>query len=409
MIPLPLETVAELCPGDLRTAPGAHEVTGVKIDSRAVEPGDLFVAVGAGEAFLGGALAQGAAATLVPQDPHAALAALGRAVRDRAPARVVGITGSMGKTTTKDILAAICRAERRTVAAERSFNAELGVPLTLCRLEHDTEVCVVELAMRGFGQIAALCEIARPEIGVVTNIGPVHLEKVETLAGVTRAKAELVDALPAGGTAIVPADFPVDRSDLEVVRLGEDVRVESFDPPFLVTSIGTVEVDFTARHLATGALAALAAARALGVQLPPRLEVVFAEWRNQELPLPDGGLLINDSWNANPVSMRAALEHLVDRAGGRRTVAVLGSMAELGDYSDEGHREVASAIGEAGIEVVVAVGAEARPYGGLAAADAEEAIAIVETLLRPGDCVLVKGSRALRLERVADALVSLRA
>src|SRR5206468_10047713 len=143
-----------------------------------------------GTGYLEDALARGAAATLVPQDPFAAMAALGSLVRDRSSARVVGITGSTGKTGTKDILAALCRPSARTVAAEASFNNELGVPLTLCRLEPDTEVCILELAMRGFGQIAELCAIARPEIGAITNVGPVHLELVGDVAGVRRAKTE---------------------------------------------------------------------------------------------------------------------------------------------------------------------------------------------------------------------------
>src|SRR5207248_11161603 len=164
---------------------------------------------------------RGAAATLVPDDPFAALARIAREVRARSSARVVGITGSMGKTSTKDILAALCMPVARTIAAEASYNNEIGVPLTLCRLEPDTEVCVLELAMRGIGQIAALCEIARPELGVITNIGPVHLELVDSLEGVRRAKGELIEALPQGGTAIVPLDFPVDRDDLDVVRIGE--------------------------------------------------------------------------------------------------------------------------------------------------------------------------------------------
>ena len=177
MIPLRLDEVAALCPGRLERA-DAEEIIGAVIDSRRVRPGDLFVAVGGGTAFLDDARARGAAATLVPQDVFAELGALGRVVRERSGARVVGITGSTGKTSTKDILAALCRDQARTVAAEASFNNELGVPLTLCRLEPDTEVCVLELAMRGLGQIAELCEIARPDVGVITNVGPAHLELV---------------------------------------------------------------------------------------------------------------------------------------------------------------------------------------------------------------------------------------
>jgi len=405
VIPLPVHELRGL--GELDAS--ADEVTGVRVDSRLVSAGDLFVAVAGGEAHVDDARARGAAATLVPRDAFAALAAIARSVRDRSSARVVGITGSYGKTTTKDVLAAIAGPQARTVAAERSFNNEVGLPLTLCRLEADTEICIVELAMRGFGQIAELAAVARPELGVLVAVGQVHLEKVGSLEGVVRAKSELVAALPPGGTAIVPADFPVDRDDLEVVRVGEDVRVESFEPPHLRTTLGHVEVSFTARHLAVNALCALAAARALGLELPQRLDVEFSDMRNQELELPGGGLLINDAWNANPVSMRAALEHLRDRAAGRRTVAVLGDMAELGAYSEEGHLEVARAAAEVGVDVLVAVGPQARAYGGRWAARLDEAIAVVLEEVRPGDCVLVKGARSMGLEGIAAALTNVAA
>ena len=409
MIPLTLEEVAALAPGELQAEPWAGSVTGVQIDSRRIEEGDLFVAVGAGREFRKHALARGAAATLVPDDSFAALAALGKVVRDRSNARVVAITGSIGKTTTKDLLAAICEGQRRTVAAERSFNNELGVPLTLCRLEQDTELCIVELAMRGFGQIAELAAYTRPEVGVITVIAPVHLEMVGSLEGVARAKAELIEALAAGGAAVVPSGFAVERRDLQVVHVGEDVTLEIFEPPRLVTSLGTFEVGFSARHLAVNALTALATAQVLGLELPARIEATFAEWRNQELELPGGGLLINDAWNAHPISMRAALEHLAERAGGRRRVAVLGQMAELGDYADEAHREVARAVDEIGVDVLIAVGPEARVYGGRWTADAAEAIEALREELRPGDCVLVKGARVLELETVAEALTAVKA
>ena len=167
-----------------------------------------------------------------------------------------------------------------------------------------------------------------------------------------------------------------------------------------------VEVDFTARHLAVNALTALATARALGLEIPARLQVDFTEWRNEELPLPGGGVLVNDAWNANPVSMRAALEHLVRLADGRRTVAVLGDMAELGAYSDEGHLEVAHALEELSIDAVVAIGPCSAAYGGRHAETVDQALAILEEIVHPGDCVLVKGARAMGLERVAEALTT---
>ncbi len=409
MIPLALDTVKDLVPGQLDRAGWTSEITGVQIDSRRIEEGDLFVALGEGADYRKHAFARGAAATLVPDDAFAGLAALAGEVRGQSGARFVAITGSMGKTSTKDILAAICAPQAPTVAAERSYNAEIGVPLTVCRVERETKICILELAMRGFGQIAELCAFTRPEVGVITNVGPVHLEKVGTLEGVIRAKTELIDALPPGGTAIVPADFIVARQDVEVVRVGEDVRLESFQPPLLRTSLGNVEVNFSAQHLAPNALIALAAARVLDLEIPERLDVAFAEWRNQELPLPGGGLVINDAWNANPISMRAALEHLRQLAAGRRRIAVLGEMAELGDYTDEAHRDVARSVEEIGVDILLSVGERARVYGGRPVADADEAIAILREELRPGDCVLVKGARVLGLERVAESLAGVTA
>jgi UDP-N-acetylmuramoyl-tripeptide--D-alanyl-D-alanine ligase len=424
VIPLSLREIDSLCTGTLSTAPGAEDVTGVKIDSRRIEPGDLFVAVRGGREFTADALERGAAAALVPDDAFAALGALGNAVRRRASARVVGITGSVGKTSTKDILAALCAPHARTVAAEASYNAELGVPLTLCRLEVDTEICILELAMRGFGQIAELCEIAGPELGVVTSVAPVHLEFVGSLEGVARAKAELLQALPDGATAVVPADASVLEPFLEdrlhVVRFGPggEVTLELFDPPRLVADVGgtriELEVGFTAAHQAANALPALAAYRALGLPLDEVAEgagqIEFSRLRGEEIELPGGGTLINDCWNANPVSMKAALAHLRTRAGGR-TVAVLGAMAELGADAEAYHREVGQAA--AGVDLLIAVGPLARGYveragHGVWAETVEEGIQELELRLEPGDTILVKGSRALGLEAVGEALTSVK-
>ena len=409
MIPLRLDELPAL--GELGAR--AETITGVQVDSRRVEPGDLFVAVGRGGDFREDALARGAAATLVPERPFEALAVLGSLVRERSGARVVGITGSTGKTSTKDILAALCATAARTVAAEASYNNEIGVPLTLCRLEPDTEVCVLELAMRGFGQIAELCEIARPHVGVVTNVGPVHLELVGSLEGVLRAKGELVEALPPGGTAIVPVEFPVEREDVEVVRLGEPEARREGDR----TVVGGVSFNFTARHQAANAAAALAALDALGLERPTRVDAEWSRWRGEELPLPGGGLLINDAYNANPVSMRAALEHLAETAGGRRRVAILGEMAELGPGAPTFHAELGREVAGHGVDVLLAVGELAQAYVDEAAGvpvrrwapDADAAAEAAPELVRPGDCVLVKASRAVGLERVAEALAAVSA
>jgi UDP-N-acetylmuramoyl-tripeptide--D-alanyl-D-alanine ligase len=412
VIAIPLDEVRPLG----RVEGDAAEVTGVKIDSRRIEPGDLFVAVRGGVNFLDQARQRGAAATLVPDDDFAALAALGRAIRDRSTAEVVGITGSTGKTSTKDIVAALVRPHRRTVAAEASFNAELGVPLTLARLEPDTEVLIAELAMRGFGQIAALCEIARPTLGVITTIGPVHLEFVESVEGVARAKAELLEALPRGAKAVIPATAkelaPYVRADLDVVRVGEDARLVSFEDGRVELDLDgsrvTVETPFRVAHQAENTLTAAAAYWALGLPLERIGEgaagIELSRLRGEELPLEGGGVLINDCWNANPASMAAALRDLSARNGGRR-IAVLGGMAELGADGPRYHREIGALTSE--LDAVVGVGDLAREYDPTHwVPDAEAAAKLLRELLQPGDVVLVKGSRSVGLERVAQNLNS---
>jgi UDP-N-acetylmuramoyl-tripeptide--D-alanyl-D-alanine ligase len=399
MIALELSFVEPL--GRLTARPWASEVTGVKIDSRLVDEGDLFVAVAGGADFVAHALARGAAATLVPQDPHTALAAIAGEVRNRSHARVVGITGATGKTTTKDILSALCSPHLRTIANEGNFNNELGVPLTLCRLEPDTELCIAEMAMRGLGQIAWLAAFARPDVAVITNIGPVHLELVESVENVARAKAELIAALPPGGVAVVPDDPLLEpyltRNDIEIRRVGP------------VTEPFPVETSYRARHQVQNTLTALTVCEALGVPAPARLEVEFSPLREEEHELPGGILLLNDCYNANPLSMRAALEHLSERAGERRRIAVLGEMAELGPDASAYHEQIGRAASELGIDEVVGVGMLARGYltnGGRWFATADEAAAALGGLLEPGDVVLVKGSRAAGLEAIAAKLTT---
>jgi UDP-N-acetylmuramoyl-tripeptide--D-alanyl-D-alanine ligase len=420
VIPLAIDEARSICPGELRVAAGASTIMGVEIDSRRAGRGDLFVAIRGGVAFVDDALARGASA-LVPDDPFAAMAALGRWARDRSRARVVGVTGSAGKTSTKDILAALCRPVARTVAAESGHNNEIGLPLTLTRIEADTEVVVTEMGMRGLGQIAALCELARPHVGVITSVAPVHLEFVGTVENVARAKAEVVESLSSDGVAIVPSAAPeLDpflRADVELRRFGRggDVTLERFDPPLLVADVrGTLvelDVPFTQRVQAHNTLAALAAYDALGLPLDRAhegaREIAFSRWRGEEYDLPGGGLVINDAYNANPASMHAALEHLVERAAGRRTVAVLGEMAELGPESPRYHDEVGRAARRLGIDVVVAIGGSlAHEYGAdVEARDVGDAVERLRELLAPGDAVLVKASRAAGLEAVADALV----
>jgi UDP-N-acetylmuramoyl-tripeptide--D-alanyl-D-alanine ligase len=387
----------------------ADAVTGVRVDSRLVRPGDLFVAVSGGEAFREDARARGAAATLVPDDAHAALAALGSAVRARSDARVVAITGSVGKTSTKDILAALLRSHLRTVAAPHGFNNELGLPLTLCLVEPETEVVVTEMAMRAPGQIRDLARVAQPHLGVITSIAPVHLEQLGSLENIARAKAELLEELPAGAVAVLPEDTPELEpfvpDGLDVRRFGRPEAEVREGRTHIRWEGGDVVFGFSARHQATNAAAALTAAEALDVEPPTEpVDVEFSLWRSHETDLPGGGLLINDAWNANPLAMRAALAHLLERADGRRTVAILGEMAELGTEAARYHAEVGREAER--VDVVLGVGELARHYGpdewvGTARAAVEAARGLVQ----PGDAILVKGSRSVGLEVVADALL----
>jgi UDP-N-acetylmuramoyl-tripeptide--D-alanyl-D-alanine ligase len=411
VIPVELELIEPL--GRLIARPWASEVTGLQIDSRRIEEGDLFVAVGGGEDFVRHALARGAAAALVPEDAHGALAAVGGAVRDRTTARVVGITGAAGKTTTKDILATLCAPHRRTVASEGNFNNELGVPLTLGRIEPDTEVCIVEMGMRGIGQIAWLASFARPEIGVITNIAPVHLELVGTVENVARAKAELIEALPSGGTAVVP-DEPLlepylHRTDIEIRRFGRPEEPGRFRIGDREIRLGTT---YAGPHQLQNTLAALTVCDVLGLPIEDGvLDVRFSPLREEVIELPDRVTLINDCYNANPASMRAALEHLSTFAGERRKVAVLGEMAELGDQAISYHREIGEEVGRSGVEAIVAVGPLAAEYlvpllgvEAVQVATAEDAVSGLIAVMRPGDVVLVKGSRSVGLEAVAAKL-----
>jgi UDP-N-acetylmuramoyl-tripeptide--D-alanyl-D-alanine ligase len=416
VIPLSNEEIAALEIGRFEGAEPGRSVTAIKADSREVGQGDLFVALNAGVRYIEEARARGAA-TLVPNDQEVALAALAALVRSKSDARVVAVVGSAGKTTTKDILGALCAPHAPTIWAEKSLNNEIGLPLTVCRLEPETAILVTEMGMRGLGQIAALCSIARPEIAVVSHIGPEHLELLGTVERVAEANAEAIASLPPGGTAVIPARCPELAPYLE----RDNITVRSFDPDDVESAGGTtrftldgeiveLELPFTQRHHTVNVLAALHAYAALGLPLDRASEgagsIRLSPWRGQEAPLPGGGLVINDAYNANPDSMRAALEHLAERAGERRRVAILGEMAELGAVSDRYHREIGELAARLGIEVM-GVGERARAYDPVAwVAGVEEAIEAARSTLRPGDAVLVKASRAVGLEGIAPEITN---
>ena len=413
MIPLLLDDVRAL---DLGVLDGAGVITGITADSRDAGPGDLFVALNSGVRFVEEARARGAA-TLVPRDQEAALAALASLVRAKSTADVVAVVGSAGKTTTKDILGALCASHVATIWAEKSLNNEIGLPLTVCRLESETRVLVTEMGMRGLGQIAALCAIAQPTLVVVPHIGPEHLELLRTVERVAEANAEAIAALPTGGVAVVPAQSPLDpfliRDDVEVRRFSPvDVEV---DEPVTRFTVGreTVELalPFTQRHLMTNTLAALHVYDALGLPLDRAADgiehIALSPWRGDETELPGGGFVVNDAYNANPDSMRAALVHLDERAAGRRKVAILGEMAELGDGSAAYHDRIGELAADLGIDVI-GVGEAARRYDPVTWVESRaDVVEAAREYLRPGDAVLVKASRAVGLEGIADEITNI--
>ncbi len=416
MIPIRFDEIAALELGRLAGGESGTVVTAIRADSREVGPGELFVAVNTGVRYVDEALARGAA-TLVPDDQDAALAALATLVRSKSDAQVVAVVGSTGKTSTKDILRALCAPHAATIASERSLNNEIGLPLTLLRVEPETRVVIAEMGMRGVGQIADLCAIARPTIALVTSIGPEHLELLGSVEQVATANAEAIAALPAGGTAVVPStaselERHLERDDLEIRRFApDDLEVDDGHARFHVDGrVVELDLPFRQRHQALNTLAALHAYAALGLPLERAAEgvdgIALSPWRGEEHPLRGGGFVINDAYNANPDSMQAALEHLVERAGGRRCVAILGEMAELGETSRTFHLDVGALAKELGV-LVIGVGESARAYDSVAwAPDAAHTAEVARAFLEPGDAVLVKASRAVGLEGIADEITN---
>lgn len=461
MIPLSLAQVADVVGGDLVATVGAADrrVTGVTIDSRTVAPGDLFVALPGdrtdGHRFVAAAVAAGAVGALVAadraeavavsavvvDDPADALLALGAWVRDTVDPTVIAVTGSNGKTTTKDMIAAATRTVP-TVANRGSYNNELGVPLTCCRLTFDTRILVSEVGMRGLGQIAAIGAWLRPTVGVVTSVAPVHLELLGSVEAVAQAKGEMVEALDADGVAVLAADDPrvaamATRTKARVVTFGRspdadfravDVELDDsararfvLDSPY---GRQRVRVSIPGIHHVGNALAALAAATASGVDLPAAVEgletATVSRWRSQ-LDDVGGVRVLNDAYNANPTSVAAALRTLcaLDPAG--RRWAVLGTMAEIGDSSEAEHRATGALTVTLGVDALVTVGdAAAAISAGAEGADHDRrqrrwrvddvaaAAALLDAEVDDGDVVLVKASRSAGLDRVVTAFAEQR-
>ena len=405
----------EAGPGDLFVGLRGASADGGEFAPAALEAGAWGALVGSEHSERAAAASAGAAPVIAVDDPLAALQSLARAWRRELGCKVVGVTGSTGKTSTKDILAAILGARLRTHANLENLNTEIGLPLTILAAPADTEAMVLEMAMRGEGQIAELVAVAEPDVGVIVNVGPVHLELLGTVERVAAAKAELIRDLRAGAACVVPASEPLLeahlRDDLDTITFGPggEVMLLSFDAGRAeIEARGKlIELDlpYDEPHNLLNTLAAVGAALAVGVRPAGAVDPSFSSMRGEIVDLPGGVTVVNDCYNANPMSMRAALQHLAETPADRR-VAVLGTMAELGPGSDAFHREIGEEASALGIDVLVTVGEEAAGYGdgfdgeSYATPTPEEAGALLEEIALPGDRVLVKGSRSVGLERV---------
>lgn len=428
------------------------EIRAVAFDSRDCPPGALFVPIVAerdGHDFIAAALEAGALAYLTSRrveatgierpavievkDTGRALLDLGREARRRLPDRVVAVTGSVGKSSVKDLSAAVLGSRWKTAASPRSFNNEIGVPLTLANADPQTEVAVIEMGARGIGHIRLLCEVARPTVGIVTRVAAVHTALFGSIEDVAAGKGELIEALPPSGTALLNASDPRvlsmrSRSSAAVVTfsgagpeeevVAADVRAtalsldERLRPSFRLESPwgrADVRLSVSGKHNVGNALAAAASGMVLGMEPAAVAEALstarLSPWRMALEKARSGLWVLNDAYNANPTSMAAALDSL-SRLGNGRRVAVLGAMAELDPQdSPRQHREVADLARRLGIDLL-AVDTPAygtKPVAGVGGA--LDALRAIDPPLGPGDAVLVKGSRVVGLERVAAGLM----
>jgi UDP-N-acetylmuramoyl-tripeptide--D-alanyl-D-alanine ligase len=456
LIPLSLARIAEITRGRLDGASPETVVSGpVVIDSRMAEPGALFVALRGehadGHDFAGQAVAAGAAAVLaeretgtaavIVDDVRKAMSALARAVVGRLPdVTVIGLTGSAGKTSTKDLLAHLASRLGPTVAPPGSYNNEIGHPLTVLRACEDTRYLVLEMGARGLGHITHLARVAPPDIGIVLNVGSAHIGEFGSRDVVARAKGELVEALSAQGTAILNTDDPLvrtmaARTPARIVTFGRapDATVRATDEALdeagrsrftLVTPEGSapVRLRLHGTHAVTNALAAAAAARRLGMPVAEIAEALseaepVSRWRMEVTERPDGVTVVNDAYNANPESVRAALDTVVHMARGGRVLVVLGAMAELGASTVSEHEKIGAYAARGGVAGLITVGETAAAvlkgaeqvgtWTGerVQVEDVGAAVAALSERLRPGDVVLIKGSRIAGLERIAQAVL----
>lgn len=450
MIPMTVSQIAEVVGGTAHGHPDAVVFGPVVVDSRRAEPGSLFLAF-VGEAsdghdFVGAAAEAGAVASMVQRevegncvvvdDPLVAVAALARwllqELRSRTEVRVLALTGSQGKTSVKDLLAHVCATQGPTVAPEGSFNNELGVPLTILRADLSTRWLILEMGARGAGHISYLCSIARPDVAAVLNVGSAHLGEFGSVAGIAAAKGEILQALKPEGVAIVNADDPqvaaMSTSAETVVSFGTEADV-SLAQPVTLDPNGHAQIVLRYRdrdwsvtvpqigfHHGINAAAAFAMAVACGIQPESVIDALATAepqsvMRMESVRAPDGMLILNDAYNANPESMAAALHTLVGVAR-ERSVAVLGPMLELGAESHAQHRRIGELAAELGVDLLLVIG-EAAGGIALGAGDialmsesVDEAIDTLRVSLRPTDTVLVKASRSIKLEKLVAALVA---
>ncbi len=455
--------IARACDGELQgdRKKFSSRPRGIATDSRKIKKGELYVALRGerydGHQFIKEVMEKGAAGVVAAKaspalkswiaeregvlilvnDTLMALQEIAGAFRRLCVARVIGVTGSFGKTLTKDFLASILSRRHRVIQAEKSFNNEVGVPLTLLRMRKDTEFAVLEMGSRGFGHIKELVRFSQPDIGVITGIGYAHMQFFRTLEGVARAKGELLGGLPEDGFMVVNRDDPFYNYFRALNRCREisfglragaavrarDIKLDrSGHASFTLELKGgdnrKIRLPLPGRHNVINALAAAAGAVAAGATLEEMeeglAEARLTEWRMEMITKAEEITIINDAYNANPASMKAALETLREIAQGRRTVAVLGEMAELGGFSEAAHREVGELAVEYGTDILIAVGKKGRiiakaarekglPKGSVFfASGVDDAAFILRAIIEPGDVVLIKGSRFLGMERLAD-------
>lgn len=466
MFSMTASEIAQVTGGTLENGPADTLIRNISLDSRSLSRGDLFVPMKGdsfdGHRFIAHALSRGACgflserwgdvmkdslrgylesstAAIKVESTLRALHAIAKHVRKKLAVEVVGITGSTGKTCTKDMISNILSQDRSVVSTKKNYNNEIGVPLTVLRADQDTQVLVVEMAMRGLGQIKELADIVSPRIGLITNVGKTHFELLGSEEKIAQAKSELIQAIPSDGVVILNADDKWTKelrglTDAAVVTYGVsnsasiravDIETDGLgQPSFKIVSDKealSVFLPFPGRHNVYNALAAYAVTNGMGASqanIKKGLEsCVLSEMRMQVFTTADGITVLNDAYNANPTSMKAALVALGDMAQDKRKLAILGDMLELGTLAEMAHFEIGEFAQDLQLDFLITVGKKSKriaegaiskgmdPSAVVECETTEEASAILVKRVEPGDVVLIKASRAMKLENVVNALI----